>query len=219
VKYIYHHLGLGDHIICNGLVRYYRKIHQDVSVFCKPHNFNNVEYMFRDDSNINVLSIGEDYDVHQYIIKNKIQNDVITVGFEKLNITQTNTFDESFYVANRIPFEVRFDYFHVDRDMEIELKIIQKLNPSNEKYIFTHNVNLEKINTNYKIIENPTEYNLFNLISLIENAEEVHLMESSLKCLINSYKFKKPIFYYHEYVRNYTPYYNTLGLNKFQIIK
>ena len=28
MKYIYHHLGLGDHIICNGLVRHFKETNE-----------------------------------------------------------------------------------------------------------------------------------------------------------------------------------------------
>jgi len=117
-----------------------------------------------------------------------------------------------------IPFSVRFDNFYIERDFEAEKKIVEELNPTNEKYIFTHNVDLSKVRSDLKIIENPINYNIFHLLSLIENAEEVHLMESSIKCLVNSYKMEKPKFFYHTYVRNYPEYNNTLGLNKFNIV-
>ena len=217
MKYIYHHLGLGDHIICNGLVRYIKKFEDEVYVFCKPHNLKNVEYMYRDDSNIKVLSVGEDFDVIEYININKISNKVIRVGFEKLT-NKYSTFDVEFYESVNIPFSVRFDNFHIERDFELEQNIIKELNPNNEKYIFTHNIDKSKIKTNLKIIDNPVNYSIFNLISLIENAEEVHLMESSIKNLVNSYKMEKPKFFYHQYVRNYTPYLNTKGLNNLTII-
>ena len=44
--YIYHHLGLGDHIICNGLVRFLQKKHNQVSLFCYQHNIENVSFMY-----------------------------------------------------------------------------------------------------------------------------------------------------------------------------
>jgi DNA-directed RNA polymerase subunit L len=217
MKYIYHHLGLGDHIICNGLVRYIKKFEDVVYVFSKPHNTINVEYMYRDNPNIKVLSVGEDIDVVNYINNNNISDKVIKIGFDKLN-NECNTFDEEFYESLNIPFLVRFDDFYIKRDLDLEQKIIKELNPNNEKYIFTHNIDKSKINTNLKIIDNPVNYSIFNLISLIENAEEVHLMESSIKNLINSYKMEKPKFFYHQYVRNYTPYLNTKGLNDLIII-
>jgi hypothetical protein len=218
MKYIYHHLGLGDHIICNGLVRHIKKFEDVVYVFCKPLNTKNVEYMYRDNPNIKILSVGEDIDVTRYINNNNIQNDTIVVGFIGENRDEVSSFDESFYFQHKIPFSKRFDDFYFERDFELEQNIVKELNPNNEKYIFTHNIDISKINTNFKIIDNPVNYSIFNLISLIENAEEVHLMESSIKNLVNSYKMEKPKFFYHKYVRGYPEWNNTKSLNKFQII-
>lgn len=216
MKYIYHHLGLGDHIICNGIVRYYTDIFKDINVFCKPCNYDNVSYMYRDNKNIKILSVGEDRDVENFISKNKIQDDVIKIGFEHLSGGET--FDESFYIGKSLSFSIRFNKFFLERDYDIEMKILSELNPNNEKYIFTHNIDKTKIRNDLKIIENPINYNIFNLLSIIENAEEVHLMESSIKCLVNSFKMDKPKFFYHQYVRNYGSYLNSKGINKFEII-
>jgi len=220
MKYIYHHLGLGDHIICNGLVRHFKESHDKIFVFCKPHNFDNVDYMYRDDENIEILPIGEDIDVNKYIMNNNIQKNVILVGFGELSKYMSMfTFDESFYKIVNLPFEYRFTKFKFIRDNEKEIEAYNKLNPNNEKYIFVHgDLNRNKIRTDLKIIENSTEFKIFDLLKIIENAEEVHLMESSIKCLVNSFKFDKPTFFYHQYVRNYSESLNSKGINKFNKI-
>jgi hypothetical protein len=56
------------------------------------------------------------------------------------------------------------------------------------------------------------------MLTIIERAEEVHVMQSSLKDLINSFKFDKPKFFLHNYVRGYGDDANSIGLNKFEII-
>lgn len=215
--FIYHHLGLGDHIICNGLVRYYTKMYGEVLIPCKPHNFDQVQYMYRDNPNINILSIGDDSEVEKFILSNGIQDNVIKVGFEKLS--GIKTFDEEFYESIGLEFNVRFDEFFFLRDKEKETEIFEKYVSSDEKYIFIHgNLDRNKFRNDLKIVENPPEYKIFDLLKIIENAEEVHLMESSIKCLVNSYLFEKPKFFYHEYVRGYTEWYNSKGKNKFSKI-
>lgn len=216
MKYIYHHLGLGDHIICNGLVRYFKEKEEMLSLFCYKRNYNNVRYMYRDDENIILQPFDSENDIQTYINENKLSNQLIKIGFE--NLKGCETFDEAFYLNANVPFCMKFEKFYVKRDYDLEKKIIKELNPNNDRYIFTHSVDYNKIESNLKIIENPTQYNIFNLVSLIENAEEVHLMESSLKCLVNSYKMDKPKFFYHQYVRGYDSYGNTKGLNEFKII-
>jgi hypothetical protein len=216
MKYIYHHLGLGDHIICNGLVRHYKELYGEISVFCKPHNYKNVKYMYRDDTKINILPIGDDSDVDNYIISNGIEGDVIRIGFNKLHNYPDCKFDEAFYKIAELPFEYRFSKFFFLRDHSVENEVYEYLNPNNEEYIFIHgNIDKNKIKTDLKIIENPENFNVFNILKVLENATEVHIMESSIKCLVNSYIFDKPKFYYHQYVRNYSETLNSQGKNKF----
>lgn len=213
--YIYHHLGLGDHIICNGLVRNFTKNYEIVHVFCKPHNYENVKYMYRDDSKINIISVGEDYDVNRYIIQKKINDKVLKVGFENLKNCNNKTFDECFYSSIGLDFNMRFDLFYLERNSEIEQKVMSKLNPDGVPYIFIHgDIDKNKIRKDLLIIENPVEYKIFDLPFLLENAEEIHLMESSIKCLTNSLKMIKPKIFYHKYVRNYDEYYNSKSINK-----
>lgn len=218
MKYIYHHLGLGDHIICNGLVRFFQKKFNVVSVFVKNHNFQNVKYMFRDNSKINLINLSDDEEVLLFIKNNNLKDDLIKVGHEKLGIIPYKTFDEGFYSSVDVPFSVRFDEFYLERELDKEIEIFNKLNPENKDYIFTHSVSSEKHRQDLLVIENPAKYNLFNLIYLIENATEVHLMESSLKNVVNSFKMKNPKFFYHQYVRNYPENFNSQGLNNFEII-
>jgi hypothetical protein len=216
MKYIYHHLGLGDHIICNGMVRHYKEIYGKVTVFCKPHNYENVKYMYRDDEDITVLSVGEDWDVNVHIFENKISNDVIKIGFDKLMNYPMTKFDEAFYKIAELPFEYRFSKFSFLRDFDKENEAFNYVNPNNEEYIFVHgNVDKNKIRTDLKIIENPIEFGVFDILKIIENATEVHIMESSIKCLVNSYVFEKPSFYYHQYIRGYDESLNSQGKNKF----
>lgn len=234
MRYILHNLGLGDHIILNGLLRYYQKKFDKITVFCHAHNLDSVQYMFRDDENINAvapypqdhsrddLSLGWDL-AEKYIAENKLEDITLRVGPNQLTHNDMSDahhqrFDEEFYSANSLPWETRFTYFKFQRDKAKELQVYNKLNPAYEEYIFHDNVDLSKVRQDLKIIKNPLEYSIFDLLTLIENAAEVHLMESSIKCLVNSYKFTKPKFFYHQYVRGYGEYLNTQGLNTFTTI-
>ena len=53
---IYHHLGLGDHIICNGLVRRLINNNETFGLFVKKQNVKNVEFMFKDLKNLKMVS-------------------------------------------------------------------------------------------------------------------------------------------------------------------
>ena len=212
MKYIYHHLGLGDHIICNGIVRHYQEIYGDVTVFCKPHYSTNVKYMYRDNEKIIVLPIGEDSDILNYINQNNINSDLIVVGFNK----------PWFYNTVNLPFEYRFSKFKFERNNKKENEVYNELNPNNEPYIYVHDdkergfeINRDKLKSDLKIIVNDKRFLMFDMLKIIENATEVHSMQTGMKDLINSFNFKKPNFYLHWYVRACDDYYDSIGLNKF----
>lgn len=215
---VYHHLGMGDHIICNGMVRNLYKTHKFIDLFCYDYNEKNVKYMYRDLTNFNTIPVASDEEANSMISYRKIN--VLKIGFESLYIkTRSKTFDIDFYKMAGVPFNCKFDDFYFERDFSKEDSILNLINPNKEPYIFVHgDLDMTKVRNDLKIIHNPINYSLFNLITLLENAEEIHVMESSLKCLINQYKLLKPKLFYHAYVKYCSDYYNTQGLNSYQII-
>jgi hypothetical protein len=136
MKYIYHHLGLGDHIICNGLVRHFCDLYNEVSVFCKTNNYENIVCMFSDDDRIKIIPLKDDNEVISYITNNKLHNNLIKVGFDRLWYGNPKTFDIGFYNTANIPFEYRFTKFKFERDFNLEKQIMNELNPTGEDYIF-----------------------------------------------------------------------------------
>lgn len=216
-------MGLGDHIICNGLVRHFQKKNSEVTIFCYNHNYENVKQMFSDNPNISIITVSSDHEVTQYIkSKNIHSSKYLRIGFEKMHsLSSSMKFDQVFYQIAGIDFQVRFDEFYIERNKELEEIVYNELNPHNEPYIFLHEdvkrnflIDRSKIPTNYKIIENDPKYNIFHMLKVFENAEEIHLMQSSIKDLINSIKMDRPKIFLHNYVRNYGEELNSVGLNK-----
>lgn len=54
---------------------------------------------------------------------------------------------------------------------------------------------------------------MFDYIKLLENAEEIHMMQTGFLDMVNSYKIDKPKIYRHNYVRNYSTAIHSKGLN------
>ena len=179
--------------------------------------------MYRDLKNLHLIEVTSDHEAVQKIINEKLN--VLKIGFEKLSYSSDASFDAEFYKCAELPFEYKFDKFHIQRDRQKELSILNELNVTNNKYIFVHgdNINPKKIRQDLKIINNPIQYSPFDLISLFENAEEIHVAESSIKCLINQIILTKPKLYYHQYGNKYSNLYpefhTSKGLNKFETIK
>lgn len=221
MKYIYHHLGLGDHIICNGMIRHYCKLYDNIILFSYSHNLSNVRYMYRDLKNLEIFDFKKEDDLIQYVIKNNLQSHIIKIGFERLSsYLNEMTFDKAFYKMMGFDFMVRFDNFYYQRDIEKENLVCKTLNPNNEKYIFIiddpqrgFNIDMNKVPKKYKIIKNDYNFMMFDYIKLLENAEEIHTMQTGFLDLINSYKMNTPKIYRHTYVRQYEPSIHSVGLN------
>lgn len=214
MKYIYHHLGLGDHIICNGLVRFFYQTHNQLKLFCKPHNFESVKFMYRDLNNFEVLQFENDALVENFIFNNRLQDSTIKVGLENCYPTEKGpTFDQRFYEQYNINFDYRWDLFHVHRDYEMEKKIFDHYDVVENNYIFIHDdnrfhINEKKIASNgLKIIrpEIGLTPNIFDYCLLIEKAKEVHTIESSLQFIIDSLNLNNEN-YVHRYARWVDPF-------------
>jgi hypothetical protein len=204
--YIYHHLGLGDHIICNAIVRNYAKENDKVYLFVKPNNINNVRFMYRDLNNIDYI-VGDDRYAEDYIRNNNIKN-ILKIGFDKLD--RTIKFDESFYKSIGMNFEKKWNDFYIERDINSEKNLFNGLGISENNYIFIsedtnrgYKLDYNKYPHDVKIISSEMNCGLFDLCYTIENAREIHVMESSIKSLIEHLDVKTNKLYLHDYVRNY----------------
>ena len=212
---IHHHLGLGDHLDCNGMVRYFLK-HTDfdsVEVFSKSNMWHMIDYMYRDEERIKVIKIdvkdNEDKQVFDYL-KSNLNDDYrfLRVGFENYPFSDEHKYDkncwEFFYEQVNLPLSVRTDYFFYLRDEEEEQRVFKKLNPKGDEFIFIHEdasrgyvLNREHIiDKSLKTVENDITENIFHFTKILEEAKEIHCMESSFKSLIDLYAGTEKLFYH-----------------------
>jgi hypothetical protein len=200
---------MGDHIILNGLVRNVSKNYEKVYLFVAEHNFKSVSFMYRDLANIDFVIVSNDDDAISYIRDRRIK-DITKIGFNNLD-TKNFYFDEAFYNQCGIDFSYRWSNFYVKRDHISEKILFEKFDIQEKSYVFIHDdkergfeINLDYIiNKNLKIIypsKGMTD-NIFDYCYLLENAAEIHCMDSSFKLLIDSLNPVSEKIYYHLYVR------------------
>lgn len=211
--FIHHHLGLGDHLDCNGMVRYILEHgeHDEVAVFSKPNYFSMIEYMYRDTDKIEVIQVSkeDEYGDVDKVLKETNAKYFVRIGHEyypgkQAELSQDKNCWEFFYEQVNIPYNVRYDYFHVERDEKEEQRVFDKLNPNNEPYIFIHEdaargftLNREHfLDKSLKTIENDVTENIFHFTKILEDAQEIHCMESSFKTLIDFYCKQDNLFYH-----------------------
>ena len=152
--------------------------------------------------------------IKNYIKKNNInKKNIITVGYENYHRVKNLNKDKSrpwpcdiiFYKQFNIPFKKRFTETYWIRDKSNERKLYKKLVKKNKKFIFIHddpkrNIYLKNtfLKKNFKkIIKNDTKYNIFNYGLILEKADEIHIMESSIRQIIEKLNIKtKKLFLY-----------------------
>ena len=205
---IHHHLGLGDHIDCNGMVRYFSELYNEnmIQVFSKPQYFEMIEYMYRDNDRINVNLVNNEYQgVTDFLVENKSTvDDFFRVGHEHYPTNPSNDKNcwEYFYEQLEFDYDVKYDYFNMQRDMDEEERVYNKLNPSNEEYIFVHDDEARgfkiDIDNDLKIIRNDITENIFHFPMILEKAKEIHVMESSFKSMVEHFDVDGDL-YFHDF--------------------
>lgn len=210
MKYIYHHLGLGDHIICNGLIRSIVNSKEKYSLFVKQHNKKSVEFMYRDLPNIEFI-IGDDNFVQNFIVENNLNsNDLIIAGF----YNHPNSFDfaESFYMQNNIPPINRWSKFYVKRDKKKEKDLFDFYNLTENNYVFIHDDKSRMYEIDEDLIENKhlqivrpikgITDNIFDYCYLMEKSFESHFIDSSFRLIFDCMSLRNSNLFYHIKMKN-----------------
>lgn len=202
MKYICHGLGLGDHILCNGLIRKYHSIHPDeYCLVVKPNNRKNVERMFDD---CDWLSF---HDSTTFSPENFSKNEVISISYKMCDIT----FDEYAYISVGLDFEERWKSFYIQRNHGNECALENFLNVP-DRFVLIHNKGSAIPPANLKIDSplprvyvnpNPCEDSIFDWMGLIEKAEEIHCINSSFVHLVESMDISCGLFFHNVYQNDY----------------
>jgi hypothetical protein len=198
-------MGLGDHIICNGLVRSIINPFENYLMFVKKHNLSTVKFMYRDIKNLDFL-VGDDIFAKNFIISNKInKEDLIIAGFYKH--PNSKEFDDSFYIQNNLPFNYRWEKFYVERDYQREDTLFEKFGVIKNNYVFIHDDKSRGLNINEDLIQNKNLQvvrpivgitdNIFDYCKLMEHSIESHFIDSSFRLIYDSILPQKDLLYYH----------------------
>jgi len=202
----YTHLGLGDHIVCNGLINHFSESFQEIYLPVKSRDLNNLNYLYRDNSKIQIFRIEHNTEVEDINNFSK-DNDlpILKVGFKK----RKPPFNLSFYEQFKLPYSYSIDKFKVSRD---DIK---------EEKLYQHLKNIYSIKGPYQLVHNQSSYgkvdlrtnknlpsiyieketdlfkNVFLYMKVIENANEIHCLDSSILHLVERVKTNADLFFHN----------------------
>jgi hypothetical protein len=200
---VYHHLGLGDHIICNGIVRHFSE-KSSIDLLCKKQNLTNIKLMYSDNPDINVMEVSDDNEARVLCDRSQC----LRIGFCTGALFYSDkVWDEMFYTHANLPFEYSWSKFFYPRNNQKENEAFNRLAPFDKEYAFVHStgsdnvdcIDYSAINPKLTIIESNRDIDLFSHRKIIEEAKEIHCINSSFIHLIDRINLKGQLFYHKNF--------------------
>jgi hypothetical protein len=225
------HMGLGDHLVCNGLVRKISENNKNKKIYLvvRESILKNLELLYGEQENIIPTIIPfypkpeEIYNLNDinspWIRSCKIYADMndlelLTVGY--YNYFHSDPWDYNFYFSQKIDYKIKYEYFNIPQNVmeDAHKKYNQYIKPivSDKEFVFIHDDPSRKYQINYdtdKLILKNTDnifknFNIFDMIPILENANELRMIGSSLLCicdLLNIFNSNKKKCYYYASIR------------------
>lgn len=185
------HLGLGDSLICIGLIRTLSNRHPEKKFYYAvrfPY-FHSISWMFKDLINVFPLAIRGEREARQFASFYNIA--YWPIGINDVNIKQ---FDVSFYQQHQVPFEFRWTNCAVSPGPLAE-HLYSQLNPNNEPYILLCQTDSSGLRydlaydcpAGIKVIDvYPASNNIYDWTKLILNAVEIHTIDTAFIHLVEN---------------------------------
>jgi len=201
------HDGMGDHLICNGLYRKLASTHNRIALFIKGSLMESVKFMLRDVQNIDFIR-QDDWSqmpperplLGLGMFEGDLYRWAFVQGFFRC------TWEHTFYHQCGLDPSLKWDGFHVERDRNREEDFAKKINPSGEPYLLymsrgsdgKDRIDPSDLPKRLRRIEvKPSlSANIFDWCGLIERAEEIHSIDSSLKWMAEFFPTKGRLFYH-----------------------
>jgi hypothetical protein len=190
---VHHHLGLGDHFICNGLVRHLAEQHGHIFLACKRASFATVACLYEDEPTIEPFPIDREPDDVEAFAR-RVGAPLVRIGFDACDRSR---FDQSFYEQMGVPFAFRWSKFRLPASISGEDEMYERLAPaspyrvvhretSHGVYALRFDHTMPAIELRGRRVDGGAFENLLLYRRLIERATEVHCINSSVIHLVDS---------------------------------
>jgi len=194
---------MGDQIMLNGLVRHLAES-EKVLVVAQHHQEESIKFMYRDEKNIDFIFTGTEPSEIWEKAKSSGHNilPLATYGVDTdfwkfVTEGQGKIFSNwayGVYIQAGINPYYMYSKFKVYRNEKNENELYEKLNLKGKEYIFIHDGTGEKECKECRkdlFIVRPNikdSSNIFNYLKIMENAKEIHCMNSSYAWLVNLFR-------------------------------
>lgn len=201
------HLGLGDHILTNALVRYLAES-GPIVVLVKQHNVESCSFQWRDKVAISVFPVSHDDDAFEAVaVAERAGFEIIRLGVYRDEGYDRAAWDKEFYRHAGLVYERRWSGFKVDRRISSELMVVDApwgevalvpfdLNRrwTSLPYVFVHddplrgfNIDPGRLPRNLPVVRprpmHGLQSNIFDWLGVMMNATELHCINSSFAIL------------------------------------
>lgn len=201
------HMGVGDHILLNGLIRHVALSWDSLIVLAKHHNVATCRFMWSDLSNVQVLGIQNDTEAKE-ICAAFSSYKILRNGLFKGASFDIERWDRSFYEQVGVPFEQSWDGWKVPECQagftlpDVPYAFVHE-DPARGYYAQMNRLpdNLVHVHSQEK-----GSKNIFQWVNVLRNSEEIHCMESCFAILVDRLDgIKARRLCVHAYMRNSRP--------------
>lgn len=198
---LYFHQGWTDIINCLSLINYYCKNYKNLYLIVRKDSSKIINFYTKKIDNLEIIYIDKDIldniNIIEYITNNNLSNcDYLFHGFHDINRKNlyVNNFSakidiynicfvKAFYEFYDIPYINRVNFFDFERNYELENKVYQDfVIKYGSEYILHHEIEERSCNFNTENIPyinlNEISEIFFDYIKVLENATEIHLLDS-----------------------------------------
>lgn len=174
------HLGLGDAIICNGLVRNLAPNYSHIHLPCYNHNRWSVHDMFDDLDNVSTIVVRSDDEMDELLVG----DECLGLGYYSDEPFDDRRFDQQFYRQAGVDFDKRWTDFKWGGDVGLSYT------PDNSAFI--HDDRSRGFKINMKLVNNKSLVRATNCKSVgvaimaLKNVAEIHCIDSCFALLADS---------------------------------
>ncbi len=206
---LYPHLGLGDMIICNGMVNKLSNFFSKINLIVDKKFHDQAKYLYSNNQKVEILS---ETPTEVNNLDDYVSNLALNKNLKILRVAQMKSgkpFYHEFYKSIRLPYKISYKEFKMpeDKHLQDELKkhLINIYNADPKNYTIVHRDSSNKSydlnidNQNIIFVEEKSDLfkNIFLYKKIIQEAREIHCINSSFLHLVDRVDTKAKL-YYHD---------------------